>query len=306
VDTIMFETNHYWDLFQDDNIDYQDGNRECIWSIQVDYQALKNGDEESKLPYSQIYSPMLRDGSWNRIRSWLADIGGAPNSRTTQTFYLRDSIWRDKWSNDLRNSEIVRRRRFKGNQEGTPEYYLKEIPWDSIWYSPTGSDADNLINLSRCFPLSCKATTDKYIGVDEGQGWTNLFRDDYLIRLPETILLRAEAKQRSGDKAGAASDINMLRSRSRCGYLVTAADVDDDFNLILDERARELIYEECRWNTLLRMGGTVAVDRIRKYAFWPETKLSLTFNYNLWPIPQSVIDVNNEVPMAQNPGWENR
>ncbi|MDR1181731.1 MAG: RagB/SusD family nutrient uptake outer membrane protein, partial [Bacteroidales bacterium] len=59
-------------------------------------------------------------------------------------------------------------------------------------------------------------------------------------------------------------------------------------------------------NTLLRMGGTVAVDRIKKCAFWPETVTSLSFNYNLWPIPQSIIDVNKDVPMAQNPGWTNR
>jgi hypothetical protein len=52
------------------------------------------------------------------------------------------------------------------------------------------------------------------------------------------------------------------------------------------------------------MGGTVAVDRILKYSFWPETKATLTFKYNLWPIPQSVIDVNKDAPMEQNPGWK--
>lgn len=88
--------------------------------------------------------------------------------------------------------------------------------------------------------------------------------------------------------------------------MVTAADMDDNFNMILDERARELIYEEARWNTLLRMGGTIAVDRIRQYAFWPETKATLNFNYNLWPIPQSVIDTNKDVVLQQNPGWTDR
>src|SRR3546814_1345101 len=70
-----------------------------------------------------------------------------------------------------------------------------------------------------------------------------------------------EAKQRLGNKPGAAADINLLRARAQCGYLVTAADMDDDFSLILDERARELVYEECRWNTLLRMGNDIAVER---------------------------------------------
>lgn len=81
----------------------------------------------------------------------------------------------------------------------------------------------------------------------------------------ENVLLRAEAKMRSGDNTGAADDINLLRKRAQCEYLVQASEVNVD--LILDERARELVYEECRWNTLLRMGGTVAVDRIKKYAY---------------------------------------
>ncbi len=115
-------------------------------------------------------------------------------------------------------------------------------------------------------------------------------------------MLRAEAKMRSGDNAGAADDINLLRKRAQCDYLVKASDVNVD--LILDERARELVYEECRWNTLLRMGGTVAVDRIKKYAYWDDPRTTLTKHFNLWPIPQVVIDTNKDIVMEQNPGWD--
>jgi hypothetical protein len=308
-DTVTLVTNHYWDLFQEGNVNYQDGNRECIWAFQFDYAAYRAKDGQSRLPYSQAYSPVLRDGTNGHLAGMLADIGGRPNSNTTLNWYARDLIWEGKWGDDLRNSEIVFRRRFKGNNPDS-KYYLQPVPWDEIYY---GSDdaTRNINNQSLSFPLSCKVCTDKYqgtedVGSTDGLIRQYLFRDEYAIRLPETILLRAEAKQRSGNKAGAAEDINRLRSRSRCSYLVTAADVDDKFELILDERARELLYEECRWNTLLRMGGNIAVERIREYAFWPETKATLNFSYNLWPIPQSAIDVNIEVPMAQNPGWENR
>jgi hypothetical protein len=98
----------------------------------------------------------------------------------------------------------------------------------------------------------------------------------------------------------------LLRERAQSDYLVTAADMDDSFNMILDERARELVYEEQRWNTLLRMGGTIAVDRIREYAYWPEAEATLNFDYNLWPIPQTVIDTNKDVLLEQNSGWTNR
>jgi hypothetical protein len=171
-------------------------------------------------------------------------------------------------------------------------------------YYESADPSTNNNNRSLCYPVSCKIATDKYTGLDAGENRSNLFRDDYFIRLSETILLRAEAKQRSGDKNGAAEDINLLRNRAQCTYLVTAADMDDKFNLILDERARELVYEECRWNTLLRMGGTIAVDRIAQYAYWPEAQATLTFDYNLWPIPQTVIDTNKDKVLEQNPGWK--
>ena len=103
------------------------------------------------------------------------------------------------------------------------------------------------------------------------------------------------------DDIYANDDVNLLRKRAQCDYLVKASDVNVD--LILDERARELVYEECRWNTLLRMGGTVAVDRIKKYAYWDDPRTTLTKNFNLWPIPQVVIDTNKDVVMEQNPGW---
>jgi hypothetical protein len=303
-------TNHYWDLFQEGNVNYQDGNKECIWAFQCDYAAYRAKDGNAKLPYSQAYSPVLRDGTNGHLTGMLADIGGRPNSNTTQNWYVRDIIWQDKWGDDLRNSEIVFRRRFKGNNPANEEYYLKPVPWEAIYYG-TDDETKNVNNQSLSFPLSCKVCTDKYpgtedVGSSDGLIRQHLFRDEYAIRLSETVLLRAEAKQRSGNKAGAAADVNLLRERAHCSYLVTAADMDDKFSLILDERARELIYEECRWNTLLRMGGNIAVERIREYAFWPETKATLNFQYNLWPIPQSVIDVNKDVPMEQNPGWTNR
>ncbi len=304
VDTMKQMTNLYWDLFQEGNVNYQDGNTECIWAMQIDYAAYKAEDGKSKLPYSRTYGPVFRDVAKTWLTGTLEDVGGRGISQTNLTMYSRDLVYEGKWAGDMRNSDVVLRRRFKGNVEGSP-YFKLDVPWD-IMYNGNASEATNFNNRSEIFPVSCKIATDKYTGLADGENMSNLFRDDYFIRLPETILLRAEAKQRSGDKAGAAADVNKLRSRANCSYLVTAADMDDSFNTILDERSRELIYEECRWNTLLRMGGTIATDRIKEYAYWPETKATLTFNYNLWPIPQNVIDSNTDVTLEQNPGWTDR
>jgi hypothetical protein len=80
-------------------------------------------------------------------------------------------------------------------------------------------------------------------------------------------------------------------------------EMDDNFNTILDERTRELLYDECRWNTLLRMGGNIAVDRFKKNVYWPEALATQTFSYNLWPLPQTIIDTNKDQKLDQNPGW---
>ena len=301
VDTLKQNTNYYWDMFQEGNVNYQDGNTECIWAMQIDYTAYKAEDKSSKLPYSRTYGADFRDGVKNHLTGTLEDVGGRGIIQLMPTMYTRDGIYADKWGTDMRNSDVVYRRRFKGNV-ATSVYFKKDVPWSEM-YNGSADPTTNMNNSSLCFPISCKIATDIYTGLADGENRSNLFRDDYFIRLPETILLRAEAKQRSGDKAGAAADINLLRSRAQCTYLVNAGDMDDNFNTILDERTRELVYEECRWNTLLRMGGTIAVDRIKKYAYWPEAKATLTFNYNLWPIPQKVIDSNKDQKLDQNPGW---
>lgn len=301
VDTVRQTTNYYWDLFQEGNVNYQNGNTECIWALQIDYDAYKAEDKSSVLPYQRAYGSLIRNATNSQITGTMEDVGGRGVCWVNPTMYTRDNIYAGQFGTDMRNSDVVFRRRFKSNI-ATSKFYLQVVPWKQIYYGSKDSTT-NINDRSRAYPISCKIATDKYTGLADGQDMSNLFRDDYFIRLSETILLRAEAKQRSGDKAGAAADINLLRDRAQCSYKVTAADMDDNFDMILDERARELVYEECRWNTLLRMGGTIAVDRIRKYAFWPEAAATLTFNYNLWPIPQTVIDTNKDEKLEQNPGW---
>lgn len=293
------EGNVYWDLFQEGNQDFQSGNKEAIWTLQIDYGAYKAEDKKSRLQYTRVYGPVYRDPLSAHLNGTLEDVGGRGIVQVMPTMYTRDIIYQDKWGDDMRNSEAVLRRTFLGNME-TSEYFGKPVPWSAIYKDGQSQDAIDAAK-TQCFPVSCKIATDKYAGLEDGQNRSNLFRDEYAIRLPETILLRAEAKMRIGDNAGAASDINMLRARAKCGYMVQASDVNVD--LILDERARELVYEERRWNTLLRMGGTVAVDRIKKYAYWDDPRATLTKNFNLWPIPQIVIDTNKDVVMEQNPGW---
>ena len=75
--------------------------------------------------------------------------------------------------------------------------------------------------------------------------------DQYVFRLAETYLLRAEAYLGNGDQVNAAADINMVRTRAN------APEIDPsmvNIDYILDERIRELYYEELRLLTLTRLG----------------------------------------------------
>src|SRR5690606_35017363 len=110
-------------------------------------------------------------------------------------------------------------------------------------------------------------------------GAAESFTDSYIFRLAETYLLRAEAYLGNNEPQKAADDINKLRSRAQAKYLVDANDVSID--LILDERARELYWEESRVFTLLRLGKLV--ERVRAYN--PVTSTNIGDYQNLWPIP---------------------
>ncbi len=286
----------YWDLFRIKNINYADGNTESIWTYQVEWDAFLAGDNQSRITDPRFWIPVYRviEG----VTGLLEDVGGRGVGYYAPTPLTETIIWEPVISaGDIRNAEHNIRRIIIYNDPTFPETFGQVVPQEEI-------DAANISLAGSVYPIFHKTTTDDFIGVDQGQNRSNIFRDQYAIRLPETILLRAEAYHRKGDNQLAADDINMIRNRAQCSVLASAGDVDIDY--ILDERARELYSEESRWNTLLRMGGTVAVDRIRTYAKHDWTTNSLTFDFNLLPIPQSAIDRNKDAIMEQNPGWTNR
>ena len=72
-----------------------------------------------------------------------------------------------------------------------------------------------------------------------------------------------------------------------------------DIDYILDERIRELHWEEMFLLTTARLGKTV--ERTRKYH--PDTGNSYQDHHNLWPIPYGEIEKNIEATLEQNPGY---
>jgi starch-binding outer membrane protein, SusD/RagB family len=79
--------------------------------------------------------------------------------------------------------------------------------------------------------------------------------DWYIFRLAETYLLRAEAHFWKGNLALAAEDLNRVRIRAQAAPLAAG---DVNIGTILDERARELFYEEPRKTELTRIAYILA------------------------------------------------
>lgn len=78
----------------------------------------------------------------------------------------------------------------------------------------------------------------------------------YLYRLAEAYLIRAEAKFYQGNAAGAAQDVNVIRKRANAKKMFSTVTIGD----IMDERARELLYEEWRQAELCRVSWCLALS----------------------------------------------
>ena len=116
-------------------------------------------------------------------------------------------------------------------------------------------------------------------------------------RLSETYLYLCEARLMQGDLAGAREAINEVRRRAGATELTSDSQMTVDF--LLDERIRELVGEEQRRFTLLRLGKLL--ERTRKYN--TEAGPAMKDYHVLWPIPQSIRDSNTGADFPQNEGY---
>lgn len=274
----------YSDLHRAGNMTRNSGNMESLYVWQIEHFVEGGGGSRGGNPVIRNIGPFLvritaPDGYSNVATAEL----GRGVGRVRGTNHSIYGIWNDE--NDIRNSEHNFRRVFYYNNPQS-DYYGEEITYENF------SAEDSLRSL---YPYPRKI---------EGPPWQDnptsglINKDIYVYRLAETYLLRAEAYHRNGNNQSAADDINEVRLRANASP-INPEDVNLDF--ILDERARELMYEEPRRRTLIRMGKLV--DRVQRYGLLDGTRETIQDYHNLWPIPQEVIDANFANELEQNPGY---
>jgi hypothetical protein len=312
----------YADLFRLGNQNRSGGNREGLLVIQIQANV-PGGAAATNLGFAnaggycmeRTHVPLTRDANLNGSAFFLwptsdYSSGGRGVGFMGPSFWFQDSIWRNS-NNDIRNANHNFVRKFKVTNPSNP-MYGQYLDFYNLPAGTKGTSGATLVSgkPSRAlYAYQAKATTPyqhpaELIATTSGRNWpfslkdgaAFTFRDEYMFRLAETYLIRAEAYLGLANTASAAADINAVRNRSSADP-VLPANVTLDY--ILDERMRELGVEEKRLFTLMRLGKWY--DRVVKcnsyYAAQADPK------YNLWPIPQSVIEANREAVLEQNPGY---
>ena len=200
-------------------------------------------------------------------------------------------------------------------------YYLSE---SNEVYEVTNADGSSLINTA----ITPRMIDDRDITIQNyllpsTRKWEYLhpffekssideqFNDMVYLRLAETYLLYAEALYKLGE--GGEAWVNKIRARAQVAP-ITSGEMSID--LILDERSRELISEEQRRHTLMRLSqengsderqaSNVFKTRTRTYnevSGRPVRGMHDDITPVLFPIPRAFIDSNTGRGIQQNPGY---
>ncbi len=306
----------YWDMFQRNNQNRSSGNKEGIWVIQMETDVLGGGAVSTAFAggwqLERVHPPLIRDVRINGVAPFLWPAGDYSGGRgvgfLAPSIYMIDSVYAGDFATDIRNANHNFVRAYQSNNPASP-FFGQIISFHNVPAGMTGvSGAITSGKPDRAFyPYQSKCTTPfdhpsaLYItpapypfALKPSAGAT--YTDQYMFRLAETYLLRAEAYLGLNDKGSAATDINVVRARSNASP-VAAGQVDIDY--ILDERMREFGVEEKRMFTLTRLGRLA--DRIRKCN--PFYAAGIKDHFNLWPIPQQEIERNRTGVLEQNPGY---
>ena len=132
----------------------------------------------------------------------------------------------------------------------------------------------------------------------------------YLLRFADIVSLKAEAQNETGDLAGGAFTINIIRLRAGLPAIIATSQAQMKL-AILDERRLEFAFEGQRWDDLVRSGTAVnTMNSIIDYKYTCNdniTSAPIPLNYNctvnklICPIPQLERDANPN--LTQNPGY---
>ncbi|AKQ47794.1 hypothetical protein TH63_17315 [Rufibacter radiotolerans] len=124
--------------------------------------------------------------------------------------------------------------------------------------------------------------------------------NSHIIRLSEVYLNRAEARAKTGNIAGALSDLNAIRRNAGLGNITTTG-TEETLKAIWQERKVELAFEGHSFFDIVRTGQTSTELRGVERTNGPAVSL-LDLNRQVFPIPSFDIDSNKN--LVQNEAYK--
>ncbi|MGV3502090.1 MAG: RagB/SusD family nutrient uptake outer membrane protein [Adhaeribacter sp.] len=341
IDKNKAEKNVIWDLHRPENKALVE-NREALLivvdrlnmegNLEGGIQSMRNG-----VPLwgnNRVLTPSGKKGTNDGITAAVENKQvlqtGRGIGRLRPTWYYTETIWKGD-NTDLRHApgnwmdmeDLVYNEPALKNATNPDPWYGKNL----VKYNANGTrtTADTIRNWFSWPHYKL------FVADPERAQPTGGHTDWYVFRLAETYLLRAEAYYWKGQLNLAADDINKVRARAQA-RLIGAGEVN--IGTILDERARELYYEEPRKTELTRMaylfaktgkpaynGKTYNLANFSENNFFYDRVMEKNEFYNknvktihgdkytmspyhvLWPIPYSSIISNTQGHLNQNIGY---
>jgi len=251
------------------------------YSIDASYSRLFGADNNIS---PEIIFPVTSDGA--NTRTWggmtfliHASCGGDMNSAT----YGHDGCW---WGLRLKS--------------GVTGLYGTGDVRDDFFVS-AGQNTDSVRSIPE-FRDGRAAPKFRNIRSTGGAGSNSTFPDtDFpMFRLADAYLMYAEAVVRGGggSRAQALTYVNALRTRAGAA---TIGDAQMTLDFILDERARELLWEGHRRTDLVRYGLFTGATRLWEWKGGTRAGTSTQAFRNLYPIPAAEITANPR--LTQNTGY---
>lgn len=285
---------------------------EQIWELQTKYQRTDNGyNTDSRLgKYNGIggnndYTEYGAD-AWIYQTATLRPLYGKISPDDIADYNPEDPVasWKDgkdqratwnctlfKMTNDVKYNAPDTT--YAGNKFGTNLYQFYAGKWRTIYANSAAECASKSYSGAR---LS-------------------------MYRIAEVHLMLAEAlNEGENDQAGAVEQINIVRRRAKATEIADVPSKEEVFDLVVDERARELCFEGKRRFDLIRWGlyaqKIAELEPIYRDAYnesqqtgWVRDKMGVFDNFNpavhyIMPIPQAEISRNALIPQSeQNEGW---
>lgn len=343
IDKNKADKNVIWDLHRPENKSLPE-NREALLLVIDRLQIEGNLDGgiqsmRNAVPYwhsNAVKTPSGKKGTSDKFDAEIPQVNqvGRGIGRLRGTWYSTHGIWKVKegqTDTDLRHApgnwmdmeDLVYNNADLKKGSNPDPYYGQNLQLKRADGSLTTSDTIRTWFSWPHYKL--------FIPDPERKQYSGGHTDWYVFRLAETYLLRAEAYYWKNQLDKAAEDINKVRTRAQA-HPIDAGDVT--IGTILDERARELFYEEPRKTELTRIayifaqtgkpaynGKTYSLANFSENNFFYDRIMEKSDFYNkgvvtihgdrytmspyhvLWPVPASSIRAASTGHINQNKGY---